>query len=284
MHRRLHRCSMHRHRSALAINRFCRHLRVLLLSGGRARAWPCMGGAAPRAPWVRRGPPPSLGVKLPSLESVTSTELQPASAIAVCCPASAWAGPRRINQNVNIEVQNVDIRICFYTSISKKPSGSSNHLDISGYRWISLDIVGYRWIWKDISWISLRKIGYLSEISKKRYPLEISKRYPRDIQRYPSHISMRDILWYISKRYPKISMLIQMEYPLQISMTYPQKLSRIYPMTSKDIQMNIHADILQISYVISNSYPWMISMWYPYDILKYPFKISTQDILEISKE
>ncbi len=37
---------------------------------------------------------PSLGVKLPSLESVTSTELQPASAIAVCCPASAQAGPR----------------------------------------------------------------------------------------------------------------------------------------------------------------------------------------------
>ena len=63
---------------------------------------------------------PSLGVKLPSLESVTSTELQPASAIAVCCPVSALAGPRRINQNVDIEaqnvdieVQNVDIRICF---------------------------------------------------------------------------------------------------------------------------------------------------------------------------
>jgi hypothetical protein len=64
-------------------------------------------------------------------------------------------------------------------------SGSSPHLDISGYRWISLDINGYSWIGKDISWISLGKIGYLSDISKKKYPLEISKRYPdisRDIQ------------------------------------------------------------------------------------------------------
>jgi hypothetical protein len=60
---------------------------------------------------------PSLGVKLPSLESVTSTELQPASAITVCCPASTRALPRRINQkliqNVDIEEQNVDNRICF---------------------------------------------------------------------------------------------------------------------------------------------------------------------------
>jgi hypothetical protein len=48
-----------------------------------------------------------------SLQSVTSTELQPASAIAVCCPGSARAKPRRINQNVNIEAQNVNISICF---------------------------------------------------------------------------------------------------------------------------------------------------------------------------
>ncbi len=47
---------------------------------------------------------PSLAVKLPSLESVTSTKLlQPASAIAVCCAASARAGPRQIDQNVDIE-------------------------------------------------------------------------------------------------------------------------------------------------------------------------------------
>jgi hypothetical protein len=36
-----------------------------------------------------------------------------ASAIVVRCPASARAGPRRINQNVDIEAQNVDIGICF---------------------------------------------------------------------------------------------------------------------------------------------------------------------------
>ncbi len=36
-----------------------------------------------------------------------------ASAIVVRCPASARAGPRRINQNVDIEALNVDIRICF---------------------------------------------------------------------------------------------------------------------------------------------------------------------------
>jgi hypothetical protein len=52
---------------------------------------------------------PSLGVKLPSLESETSTELQPASARA-----------RPIDQNVDIEVQNVNIHTCFWTSISKK--------------------------------------------------------------------------------------------------------------------------------------------------------------------
>jgi hypothetical protein len=38
--------------------------------------------------------------------------------------------------------------------------------------------------------ISLGKIGCLSEISKKRYPLEISKRYPYI---FTSHISMSDI-------------------------------------------------------------------------------------------
>ncbi len=70
-------------------------------------------GAVRAAAW------PYLGVKLPSLESVTSKELQPASAIAVCCSASARAGPRWINQNVHIEAQNVDIHICFWTSISK---------------------------------------------------------------------------------------------------------------------------------------------------------------------
>jgi hypothetical protein len=73
------------------------------------------GRCAPPDPLgaARAAARPSLGVKLPSLESVTSTELQPASAIAVCCPASARAGPRRINQNVDIEAQNVDVRICF---------------------------------------------------------------------------------------------------------------------------------------------------------------------------
>ncbi len=78
---------------------------------------------------------PSLGVKLPSLESVTSTELQPASAIAVCCPASARAGPRRINQNVDIEVQNVDIRIWFCTLISKnRRYRSFFHIGMRRYR------------------------------------------------------------------------------------------------------------------------------------------------------
>ncbi len=73
------------------------------------------GRCGPPAPLgaARAAARPSLAVKLPSLESVSSTELQPASAIAVCCPASARAGPRQINQNVDIEAHNVDIRICF---------------------------------------------------------------------------------------------------------------------------------------------------------------------------
>jgi len=124
-----------------------------------------------------------------------------------------------------------------------------------GYVWIWLDMSGYRWIWKDMKRYLL-DIFWQNRISFRGIQEKIStgdiQEISRHIQRYPSHISMRDILWYISKTYPRISMLIQMEYPLQISITYPQKISRIYPMISKDIQMNIHADIRQISYVISN--------------------------------
>jgi hypothetical protein len=54
----------------------------------------CRGGPPGPLGAARAAARPFLGVKLPSLESVTSTELQSASAIAVCCPASARAGPR----------------------------------------------------------------------------------------------------------------------------------------------------------------------------------------------
>jgi hypothetical protein len=75
----------------------------------------------------------------------------------------------------------------------------------------------------------------------------ISKRYPRDIQTYPSNISMRGIHVYLSNKYPRISMIIQIEYPLEISKKYPSMLSRIDPMISIDIQINIHADIIAIA-------------------------------------
>ncbi len=60
MRRRLHCRRMHRRRRAPAIHRICRHLWNLRLSGGRARAWPCIGGAVPLAPWARRRPPRGL--------------------------------------------------------------------------------------------------------------------------------------------------------------------------------------------------------------------------------
>ena len=52
-----------------------------------------------------------------------------ASAIVVSSPASARAGPRRINQNVDIEAQNVDNPYMFL-NVDIEESSISNHPDI----------------------------------------------------------------------------------------------------------------------------------------------------------
>ncbi len=53
-------------------------------------------------------------------------------------------------------------------------------LDIIGYLWISLDMVKYEMISLGYLWA---KKNIFSDISKKRYPLKISNRYP-DISKY----------------------------------------------------------------------------------------------------
>ncbi len=55
--------------------------------------------------------------------------------------------------------------------------------------WISIDIIRYEsMVWKDIAWISFGKLDIFLDLSNKRYPLKISKRYPDISIQYPSHV------------------------------------------------------------------------------------------------
>jgi hypothetical protein len=132
-------------------------------------------------------------------------------------------------------------------------SGSSSHLDISGYLWIFLDIIGYERISLEYLWQNWTSFRHIQEKISTDDIQEISMRYP-DISKkhiqatYPLSLSMRDIHVYLSNKYPRISIIIQIEYPLQISMKYPS--INVIQKISYDIhryQINIHADILWIS-------------------------------------
>ncbi len=84
-------------------------------AGAPAPGPACAGAVRPRGPYGcgagRRAAFPGSKNTLTAL--INQYINAAASAIVVSSPASARAGPRRINQNVDIEAQNVDISICF---------------------------------------------------------------------------------------------------------------------------------------------------------------------------